>query len=335
MNVPTTFGGSVASAAHCRRRPSPVRAPFAAALVAALAVPALAFGAAAPAAAGGVLPALPSPSTPPSTTPSPTASLTTEPPPSESPNPSESPSDPAEPPVDPTRSLVGQTRPPVERTAPPIDQTRPPIDEPGEREPAGRPIAGIALSSSDVVFATGGQPARLWARLSNTGATDATGRVEIILPEGVTVQAPPAGCGATGSGRTACAFSRIRAGQTVQLHLRIEATVDAQQRAPLAGAVVATLTSRSGAVKRMQVSFRITAPSVLPAEDPASGAGGALAAGNGSPDGHGAGVRRLAIGLITVSGLLVVLALALAMTSLRRLGDDAASPLPTRSAPAD
>jgi hypothetical protein len=262
-------------------------------------------------------------------------SATPEPSPTQTVDPSESPPDPTQSPVDPTRSPIDATKPPAEGTTRPGGRPRLPMDETGEGAPGRRPFAGLALSASDVVFASGGQPAWLWVRLSNTGAADATGRVEIILPEGVTVDAPPAGCRATGNGRTACEFSRVRPGRTADVHLRIDATLEAQGRAPLVGAVVAALTPRSGGVKRMQVSFRITAISAVLAEDLANGAGGALAGGNGSSDDHGAGVRRLAIGLIVVSGLLVVLALALAMRSVRRLGEEPAAPLPARSAPAD
>ncbi|HEX2770874.1 MAG TPA: hypothetical protein VHN18_00405 [Micromonosporaceae bacterium] len=206
--------------------------------------------------------------------------------------------------------------------------------------PAGPPIAGMTLSADEVVFDVSGRPSWLQVRLGNTDRTDATGRVEIILPEGVTVSAPPAGCRALAAERTACDLSLVRAGRTAHVRLPISATAEAQRRATLSGAVIATLTPRAGAVKRMQMSFRITAAAAMStpsAESPAAtGAQGVVAAANGSSGGRGNGVQRLAISLIAVSVLLVVLALTLAVTSLRRRLADEPPPAPLSApAPAD
>jgi hypothetical protein len=203
--------------------------------------------------------------------------------------------------------------------------------------PAGPPVAGMTLSASEVAFDVSGKPSWLRVRLGNTGKVDAPGRVEIILPQGVTVSALPAGCRATAAERTVCDVSLVRAGRSAQVRLPISATTDAQRRANLSGAVIATLALRAGQVKRMQMSFRITAVAAMstpPAQSPAAAGGeGALAAANGSSPGHGDGVQRLAISLIAVSVLLVVLALALAVTSLRRRLADEPAPAPL-SAPA-
>lgn len=206
--------------------------------------------------------------------------------------------------------------------------------------PAGPPVAGMTLSASEVVFDASGQPSWLQVRLGNTDKMNATGRMEIILPEGVTVSAPPAGCRATAAERTACDLSLIRAGRTAQVRLPINATAEAQRQAPLSGAVIATLTPRAGGVKRMQMSFRITAAAAMstpPAENPAAtGAEAVLPAANGSSGGRGDGVQRLAISLIAVSALLVVLALTLAVTSLRRRLADEPPPAPLSTpAPAE
>lgn len=200
--------------------------------------------------------------------------------------------------------------------------------------PAGPPVAGMTLSASDVAFDPSGQPAPLRVILGNTGKADATGAVEIILPNGVTVPALPAGCRSTTAGRTACELGVIRAGRSVVLSLSISAAAEAQRLAPLSGAVVGTLWPRAGVLKRMQMSFRIAAaadrsPSGVTATD----AGDVLAAGHRAGGGRGPGVQQLAISLIVVSVLLVMLALTLAMTSLRqRLSDDPPAP---EAVPAD
>ncbi|HEV7710382.1 MAG TPA: hypothetical protein VGP16_19460 [Asanoa sp.] len=195
--------------------------------------------------------------------------------------------------------------------------------------PPGPPVAGISLAASEVAFGSPNQPANLEVKLSNTGDGSPAGAVEVLLPDGVTVAGQPSGCAAAGE-RTHCDLGRLRAGQTVTTTLPLVATLDAQRLAPLSGAVFGTLTSGNG-TKQVQMSFRITAteatatPSPTPegAVGPTASQGtiGGFAKVADSRDGL-SGVQKTALALVVVSILLVVLALTLATTSLRRRIED-------------
>ncbi|MEV4655175.1 hypothetical protein [Micromonospora sp. NPDC049301] len=188
--------------------------------------------------------------------------------------------------------------------------------------PPGPPVPGIALAADEVSFDISGAVSTLAVRLGNTGTVDATGRVEVVLPAGVTVPTPPAGCVAVDPTRTRCDAGTLAAGRTAEVRLPVEATPQAQREAPLSGAVIGQLDPRSGPTRQVQMSFRITAAAALatPVVSPPAptGSQGVLPAG-GSADGGGmTSVQRTAVILIAVSALLVVLALTLATTSLRR-----------------
>ncbi|MFC3504163.1 hypothetical protein ACFOOK_24785 [Micromonospora krabiensis] len=189
--------------------------------------------------------------------------------------------------------------------------------------PPGPPAPGIALETGEVAFDISGEAPDLAVRLGNTGTVDASGGIEVVLPAGVTVPVPPAGCAAVDATRTRCDVGTVPAGETAELWLPVEATPEAQRQAPLSGAVVGSLDQRSGQSRQVQMSFRITAAAAL-ATPVATGAAptgsqGVLTDGTAVASGGGGGsVRRTAILLIAVSTLLVVLALGLATTSLRR-----------------
>ncbi|MFG1887110.1 hypothetical protein ACGFIR_04475 [Micromonospora sp. NPDC049051] len=205
--------------------------------------------------------------------------------------------------------------------------------------PPGPPVPGIRLAADAVSFDIGGGSSGLDVRLGNTGRVDAEGRIEVVLPAGVTVPAPPSGCTTVDPARTRCELGTLAAGRTARLRLPVSATPEAQRQAPLAGAVRAQLDPRSGPARQVQMSFRITAAAALAtpvAPPPApTGSQGVLAAEAQVGDGDGGGggsVRRTAILLIVVSTLLVVFALTLATTSLRRRmtdPDTGVSPAPT------
>ncbi|MBQ0904689.1 hypothetical protein [Micromonospora sp. U21] len=188
--------------------------------------------------------------------------------------------------------------------------------------PPGPPVSGISLAADDVSFDISGAASTLAVRLGNTGTVDATGRVEVILPAGVSVPAPPAGCVAVDPTRTRCDIGPVPAGRTAELRLPVEATAQAQREAPLSGAVIGQLDPRSGPTRQVQMSFRITAAAALatPVVSPPAptGSQGVLPAGGSADDGGMTSVQRTAVILIVVSALLVVLALTLATTSLRR-----------------
>ncbi|WP_327033002.1 hypothetical protein [Micromonospora ureilytica] len=188
--------------------------------------------------------------------------------------------------------------------------------------PAGPPVPGIALAADEVAFDISGSPSTLALRLGNTGTVDAAGRVEVVLPAGVTVPTPPPGCVAVDPTRTRCDAGLVLAGTTAEVQLPVEATPRAQREAPLSGAVIGQLDPRSGPTRRVQMSFRITAAAALatPVVSPPAptGSQGALPAGAATGDGGMTSVQRTAVILIAVSALLVVLALTLTMTSLRR-----------------
>ncbi|WP_051723576.1 hypothetical protein [Micromonospora chokoriensis] len=188
--------------------------------------------------------------------------------------------------------------------------------------PPGPPAPGIALAADEVVFDISGSPSTLTLRLGNTGTVDAAGQVEVVLPAGVTVPTPPLGCVAVEETRTRCDAGLVLAGTAAEVQLPVEATPQAQREAPLSGAVVGQLDPRSGPARRVQMSFRITAAAALATpvvSAPApTGSQGVLPAGAATGDGGLTSVQRTAVILIVVSTLLVVLALTLATTSLRR-----------------
>ncbi|WP_328340428.1 hypothetical protein [Micromonospora sp. NBC_00421] len=190
--------------------------------------------------------------------------------------------------------------------------------------PPGPPVPGILLDADEVAFDISGGPTVLAAQLGNTGRVDATGRVEVVLPAGVSVLDPPAGCVSASPTRTRCDLGVMPAGRTETLRFTVAATPDAQREAPLAGALVGRLTPERGPARQVQLSFRITAAAALattPVGTPApTGSQGLIAAeGRGAVDIAGmSSAQRTALVLIVVSVLLVVLALALATGSLRR-----------------
>ncbi|MFG3699455.1 hypothetical protein ACGF5C_16255 [Micromonospora sp. NPDC047620] len=206
--------------------------------------------------------------------------------------------------------------------------------------PPGPPAPGIRLEAGEVAFDISGGASGLDVRLGNTGRVDADGRIEVVLPAGVTVPTPPAGCTAAGPTRTRCDLGTVPAGRAAHLRLPVSATPEAQRVAPLAGAVLGKLDPRSGRARQMQMSFRITAAAALatPVVSPPAptGSQGVLAADAPAlRAGGGGSVRQTAIILIVVSTLLVVLALTLATTSLRRrLGAPVPEPT-TAPAPTD
>ncbi|WP_320065659.1 hypothetical protein [Micromonospora sp. RTGN7] len=203
--------------------------------------------------------------------------------------------------------------------------------------PPGPPVPGISLDAEEVTFDISGGPSELGIRLGNTGKVDAAGRIEVVLPDGVTVPTPPAGCVALSARRTRCDAGTVPAGDAVTLRLPVNASAEAQREAPLAGAVVGRIDPRGGRARQLQMSFRITAaaamstPIATPAPAGSQGVLAAAGAGSDSDDGF-TSVQRTAMALIVVSVLLVALALVLATTSLRRrLGgpaDPAHAPAP-------
>lgn len=191
--------------------------------------------------------------------------------------------------------------------------------------PPGPPVPGIMLRADEVAFDIGGGASELAVRLGNTGRVDASGRIEVVLPDGVSVPTPPAGCAPTAAGRTRCEVGAVPAGRTAELRLPVIATPEAQRAAPLSGAVVGQLDPRQGRTRRVQMSFRITAAAALTTQVAAApaptGSQGVVAATAPMLDRAGGGsssVQRTAALLIAVSALLVVLALTLATVSLRR-----------------
>ncbi|MEU9505245.1 hypothetical protein AB0D32_03045 [Micromonospora sp. NPDC048170] len=190
--------------------------------------------------------------------------------------------------------------------------------------PPGPPVPGISLDAGAVSFDISGVASGLDVRLGNTGQVDADGRIEVVLPTGVTVPAPPPGCTAVSAARTRCELGALAAGRTAELRLPVSATPEAQRQAPLAGAVLGQLDPRSGRTRQVRMSFRITAVAALAtpvASPPApTGSQGVVAAGAPAvgTDGGGGSTRRTAVLLIVTSTLLLAFALALATTALRR-----------------
>ncbi|MET7750510.1 hypothetical protein [Micromonospora sp. NPDC005367] len=188
--------------------------------------------------------------------------------------------------------------------------------------PPGPPAAGIALEADEVTFDISGTATDLAVRLTNTGTADATGRIDVRLPAGVSVPTPPTGCVPLDPTRTRCDLGAIRAGHHVSLRLPVEATPAAQRDAPLGGAVVARLVPARGDARQVQMSFRISAAvalATLVAAPAPTGSQGVLGAGGTLPDEPGGSPqRRIAMILVVVSTLLIVLAFWLAGAAWRR-----------------
>ncbi|MBQ1025200.1 hypothetical protein [Micromonospora sp. C95] len=187
--------------------------------------------------------------------------------------------------------------------------------------PPGPPVPGITMSAGEVTFDAEGAGTELLVRLGNTGRADATGRVDVLLPEGVTVATPPSGCVAVATTRTRCGLGTVRSGRTEEVRLPVTATAQVLRTAPLSGAVIGRLDPRHGADRRMQLSFRITAtspelPAVVPPPAPVTSPN--LRPAGATPGEGPASGQRPAVLLITVSVLLVLLAGGLAAWWWRR-----------------
>jgi hypothetical protein len=201
--------------------------------------------------------------------------------------------------------------------------------------PPGPPDPAVALATGELRFGVAADTAAgLRIKLRNTGSTAAQGRVEVILPDGVRVEPKrmPKRCAPRNPGGrapyTECSLGRIPPRQTGEVSLPVVATIETQRLAPLSGAAIGFL-SANGIVKRIQMSFRITAvaaestpPPATPQATGSQGTLGAFAPLSGDRDGDLTGVQKTALALVGVSVLLVLLALALATTSLRRRMED-------------
>ncbi|MFF5215437.1 hypothetical protein [Micromonospora sp. NPDC000442] len=117
--------------------------------------------------------------------------------------------------------------------------------------PPGPPAPGITMSAGEVTFDSNGASEGFLVRLGNTGRADASGRVDVLLPAGVTVATPPPGCVAVAATRTRCRLGTIRSGRTEEVRLPVTATPQALRSAPLSGAVIGRLDPRHGADRRM------------------------------------------------------------------------------------
>ncbi|WBB56342.1 hypothetical protein [Verrucosispora sp. WMMD573] len=186
--------------------------------------------------------------------------------------------------------------------------------------PPGPPAPGITMSAGEVTFDADGASEGFLIRLGNTGRADASGRVDVLLPAGVTVATPPAGCVAAAATRTRCELGTVRSGRTEEVRLSVTATPQALRSVPLSGAVIGRLDPRHGADRRMQLSFRITAASpeqlaVVPPPVTASLRPAGAAPGDTE---ESTSRQRTAMLLITVSALLMLLAVGLVAARLRR-----------------
>ncbi|TDC36447.1 hypothetical protein [Micromonospora sp. KC213] len=201
--------------------------------------------------------------------------------------------------------------------------------------PPGPPVPGILLEADEVTFDISGGPTELAVRLGNTGQVDAAGRVEVVLPDGVSVPNAPAGCTVAPLSRIRCDLGLLPAGRTQTLRLPVVATPEAQREAPLAGALIGVLEPRSGRTREIRTSFKITAAAALtaPVATPAPTGSQGVLAGTGGGSGGGGSMQRVAITLIAVCALVVVVALGWATTSLRRRMNDPA-PRDTAGGPA-
>ncbi|WP_341718875.1 hypothetical protein QQG74_03605 [Micromonospora sp. FIMYZ51] len=176
---------------------------------------------------------------------------------------------------------------------------------------------GITLRANEVAIDADGGSAGLTVSLGNRGRVEARGRVEVELPAGITVPAPPARCVAATATRTRCDLGSVPAGRTAQLRLPIAAAPQVRRAEPLAGVVIGHLDQRDGPSRRVQLSFQITAvlpegPAVVPPPVAAPSAlpAGATARGDGMTS-----TTRTAVSLIALP---VLLALGLVTMSLRR-----------------
>jgi hypothetical protein len=134
--------------------------------------------------------------------------------------------------------------------------------------PPGPPAPGIALQLDNVTLsADGTAPASLGIRLTNTGGRPAAGRIDVLLPDGITAQTPPPGCQSQPQASpptVTCDLGTVPPGTVSALAIPLLAGAAARARAPLAGLVRANLTQVGQPSVSTQCSYQILAPAVAP-----------------------------------------------------------------------
>jgi hypothetical protein len=187
--------------------------------------------------------------------------------------------------------------------------------------PPGPPVDGIRIAATDVRLAAPDRPATLDVTLTNDSRVAADGAIEVRLPDAVRVHAAPAGC-SSDVATVRCDIGPVPAGRSGRARLSLIGTAEAVRRAPLSGAVFGTLAS-AGSVKRIQASFRIVAdqPAVAVRNEPDPSPDARVPAmqpiATANDDGL-TGTRKVALALVVSSAGLILVALGLAILSLRR-----------------
>ncbi|HEX7745544.1 MAG TPA: hypothetical protein VF462_09820 [Micromonosporaceae bacterium] len=178
----------------------------------------------------------------------------------------------------------------------------------------------------------------LWITVENTGQITERVGLRYTLPSGVTDVGTP-GCGSAGPDSYACAAWTAHAGARWSTRLKLRIAGDAWKAMPLRGSVQVTATA-AGHPGAGEVADDHGFAVLFPAGSPPGGitvtgtAGGLAAVGRSA--GGTTDVRHLALTLIGVSTLLILLALTLAVTSLRRrLSEDPLPPAAPAAAPVD
>ncbi|MBO0869589.1 MAG: hypothetical protein J2P15_13585, partial [Micromonosporaceae bacterium] len=180
--------------------------------------------------------------------------------------------------------------------------------------PPGPPTPGISLQVGTVALGAEPEaPGRLTVRVGNTGHRRASVTVTVLVPQGVSFAAPPAGCVQHPEARPLamdCALGRVPPGGTGTLTVGLLVDGRARADSPLAGLVRVVLTPDGRAPIRTQGSYLIVASGAgVSAGNPAGASGPPTA----SVVRHPAPLRRPAVVGLVTGGSLVLLAVLAGM----------------------
>ncbi|GAA2376404.1 hypothetical protein [Dactylosporangium salmoneum] len=220
-----------------------------------------------------------------------------------------------------TTGLVTAAAGPIQRTAPIAFAFTTP------------PTPGIALEAQAAELPAAASPqdgaTQLGVRLRNTGASKASGAIEVVTPPGVDLVAFPSACRShrrIAADRDRCELGDIAAGKEVSAVFGLAVSAAARAELPLTGTVHAYLTPPGQDTVESRYDFKITAPALAGAEAPLPTS--APASPPPQPSLGDLGMRRQSSDSGKISSLpyiggiagLVLIAGALVFFSLRRRG---------------
>lgn len=187
--------------------------------------------------------------------------------------------------------------------------------------PSGPAIPGLALWVGDVVLASPAvSTATLTVRIGNYGNISAIGRLDVAVPDGVTITTVPPGCAShlrLDARRLHCELGRLGYGRAEVLRFGLSLTLAAGQVAPLAGSVRAYLRPPRGLTAEAVATFRIVVTAVTsPSPSPPGGVDGGEGRQRAEYVPGGAAGSTVAEYLPSIPAVPLVLAIGAAFTAL-------------------